>query len=314
MGGGDGPIYGEPLLPGMVPGAGPADKSPAREPTAWDNIVDMSGGLLERTALGGIAKHLFPDAWFGMGETMKGNGRGGYEDLGSYTFVSPSESDGDGGGGGGYYGGLQGFVDANGNGIDDRLEGYTAPPPSQVQVAALTPRNARFPTMPPYRPGIDNEWAYFTGPGYAEGGLVGAMPMEAPVEEVAAEETSPFAGMDPRVAIIAAAEDALEGDHPNPEAAIAKFVETFGEEALAQLAAQVKEGMTLKRGKPRVVEGPGGPTDDAVPAVIDGVQPAALSSGEVVIPADAVEAVGGGDPYEGADRLMALSEQLAQSA
>jgi hypothetical protein len=200
--------------------------------------------------------------------------------------------------------GLEGFIDSNGNGIDDRVEGYTPP----AQVASLTPRSARFPTMPPYRPGVDDEWRYFTGPGYAEGGLVDAMPMEEPVPD------SPYSGMDPRVSIIAAAEDALEGDSANPEQAIRAFVEAFGEEALQQLAAQVKSGMSLKRGKPRVVEGPGGPTDDAVPAMIDGVQPAALSAGEVVIPADAVEAVGGGDPYEGADRLMALSEQLAQSA
>lgn len=40
------------------------------------------------------------------------------------------------------------------------------------------------------------------------------------------------------------------------------------------------------------VAGPGGPTDDAVPAVIDGKQPAALSSGEFVVKADAVQKYG----------------------
>jgi hypothetical protein len=40
------------------------------------------------------------------------------------------------------------------------------------------------------------------------------------------------------------------------------------------------------------IQGPGGPTDDAIPAEIDGQQPAALSSGEFVVNADAVELTG----------------------
>lgn len=40
------------------------------------------------------------------------------------------------------------------------------------------------------------------------------------------------------------------------------------------------------------VRGPGGPTDDAVPALVDGQEPAALSSGEFVIKAAAVEKYG----------------------
>lgn len=316
MGGGEGPIDGAPLLPGMVPGARPAEQVAAREPTIWDNVVDMTGSMLDNSLLGMAAKNFFPDAWYGAGEAFKGNSNGGGTvDFGRLESLADNGGNGDTG----YYnpdayyggeGGLSGFIDANGNGIDDRLEGYTPPAPVQ-QVASLTPRNVSFPDMPPYRPGIDNEWRYFTGPGYAEGGLVDALPMEP---EAAPANPSPFDGMDPRVAIIAAAEDALEGESADPETAIAKFVETFGEEALEQLAAQVKAGMSLKKGKPRVVEGPGGPTDDAVPAVIDGTQPAALSSGEVVIPADAVAAAGDGDPYAGADRLMQISEQLAGKA
>jgi hypothetical protein len=40
------------------------------------------------------------------------------------------------------------------------------------------------------------------------------------------------------------------------------------------------------------VAGPGGPTEDAVPAVVDGTQPAALSSGEFVVKAESVAKYG----------------------
>lgn len=49
-------------------------------------------------------------------------------------------------------------------------------------------------------------------------------------------------------------------------------------------------GGTFADGGP--VAGPGGPTDDAVPAVVDGKEPAALSSGEFVIKADSVKKYG----------------------
>jgi hypothetical protein len=39
----------------------------------------------------------------------------------------------------------------------------------------------------------------------------------------------------------------------------------------------------------RQVLGPGGPRDDAIPAVIDGTQPAALSNGEFVMPTDVTQ-------------------------
>ena len=61
----------------------------------------------------------------------------------------------------------------------------------------------------------------------------------------------------------------------------------------------------------RMVTGPGGPTDDAIPAVIDGQEPAALSSGEFVLPAAAVAGAGDGDPEKGAAALQELSERLA---
>ena len=62
----------------------------------------------------------------------------------------------------------------------------------------------------------------------------------------------------------------------------------------------------------RLVRGPGGPKDDAIPARINGVQEARLSDGEFVMTADAVRNAGDGDPRVGADRLMELNEMLAK--
>lgn len=53
-----------------------------------------------------------------------------------------------------------------------------------------------------------------------------------------------------------------------------------------------------------------GGMDDTVPAVIDGEQPAALSEGEFVLPADVVSLLGDGNSDEGAKRLNAFMERL----
>jgi len=165
-----------------------------------------------------------------------------------------------------------------------------------------------FPDMPPYKPGVDKEWLYFRKQlaqggvvGYADGGPVG-------MDEAA----------DPRVMAIADAEDAVEdamsgeGIDGEGEAAIKKFVEMFGEEAMQSLVMQVQQGMKMRqRGeRGRQVVGPGGPTDDAIPAVIDGTMPAALSSGEFVMPVAAVAGAGGGDVEEGARQMQALSDSF----
>lgn len=57
----------------------------------------------------------------------------------------------------------------------------------------------------------------------------------------------------------------------------------------------------------------GGPTDgmaDQVPAQIDGVQPAALSDGEFVIPADVVSHLGNGNSEAGANQLYSMMDRV----
>jgi len=303
------------MLPGQVEG-GPmptpeADAGvaafappPKKEPTIWDNVVDMGGGLLEHTGLGGAVKALFPDVWYGAGEALKG-AKGGKTDnsLPPKSLSEPIRDRSDNNGSKTPRPTTPApFPDLNNNGIDDRLEGYTPPPPGTPTNQYGRPGSVLFPDMPPYNPGRDNEWLYFRRNALAEGG-----------------EVDPMAS-DPRMAMIADVEDVLEdiaaGKKPGPEdeRILREFVAQFGDDALRALNDRVKGGNKMRG--PRLVEGPGTETSDSIPAVIEdapgGPQPAALSDGEVVIPADAVRAAGDGDRQKGAEQLMALSDMLVE--
>lgn len=277
-----------------------------KERTILDTVVEGGGRLLENTALGGAVKALFPDVWYGMGESIKGLDDGvTYGGTGVRTNFQDSAS------GGSLieqpsqyaYAPLP-FPDVNGNGIDDRLEGIGFMGSQPINWGA---RQARFPTTPPYDPGRSGEFSYFTGQGYAEGGMVDPM-------------------QDPRMELIADTEDVLEdiaeGEPADAEDAeiLRAFVAQFGDDALRALNDQVMAGMKMRpsrsreTGSPRLIEGPGTETSDSIPAMIEdapgGPQPAALSDGEVVIPANAVRAAGQGDREKGAAQLMALSDML----
>jgi hypothetical protein len=52
---------------------------------------------------------------------------------------------------------------------------------------------------------------------------------------------------------------------------------------------------------------------DTIPAVVDGQQPAALSAGEVVVPADVVSHLGNGNTNAGAKRLLDMMTQIRQA-
>ena len=58
------------------------------------------------------------------------------------------------------------------------------------------------------------------------------------------------------------------------------------------------------------VMGPGDGTSDSIPAMVDGVEPAALSQGEYVIPADVVSGLGNGSTEAGVARLEQLVAQI----
>ena len=53
---------------------------------------------------------------------------------------------------------------------------------------------------------------------------------------------------------------------------------------------------------------------DLIPATIDGTQPAALSDGEFVIPADVVSHLGNGNSEAGAEQLYSMMDRCVTSA
>lgn len=53
--------------------------------------------------------------------------------------------------------------------------------------------------------------------------------------------------------------------------------------------------------------------DDSVPAIIDGEQPAALSEGEFIVPADVVSMIGDGNTEAGAEILQKLIDSVRKS-
>ena len=318
-------------LRGILPGVGAAPK----EPSIYDRIVDGAGKYLSTTAWGFLGSNLFPDFWNGTGDAIKSldDGMGGT----TSTTMSPQ---------------LAALMGPSYSMPPETLAptfqdpAQLAPPPATDDTGSDDDSdedddgsdgssgydrygNVVFPDMPPYRPGIDGEWLYFREHGYAEGGIVDALnppppppPTPGGLEAAMAppvDTPSPLSGQDPRVALIADTEDALEetivGGKPSPEGqqAMMKFIDTFGQAAFERLFANVRAGKKMRKGGgkgPRMIKGEGGPKDDKVPAVIDDVQEARLSSGEFVWPAESVAAIGEGDPLLGARRLQELNDRL----
>jgi hypothetical protein len=101
--------------------------------------------------------------------------------------------------------------------------------------------------------------------------------------------------------LIAATVDALQGRSPNPQAVISAFIQTFGQDALQDLVARIQQTSGGQQ-----VGGMGAMGDgqsDSIPAMIDGQQPAAISSGEYIVPADVVSHLGNGSTHAGAQQL-----------
>ena len=97
------------------------------------------------------------------------------------------------------------------------------------------------------------------------------------------------------------------GMHPNPQVAINLAIEKYGEELLMKLARMVQ---TSGGPTSTYVPGEGGGLADTVPALIDGNQPAALSSGEFVVPADVVSHLGDGNNENGAGKLDNMMDRV----
>ena len=193
-----------------------------------------------------------------------------------------------------------------------------------------------------YSPGHSGEWNYFPRFRYANGGIVSlanggptdpqmqqpqdqSFPLngvpgtdEAPALEDIPSSDYPSSqiGSQPEPPpedtvressandkeLIAQAVEVLKGQSTtDPRPILLAFVQTFGEQALQDLAQRVK-GM-----------GAGDGQSDSVPAMIDGKQPAALSQGEFVVPADAVSHLGNGSTDAGAKHLQGMVDNVRQS-
>jgi hypothetical protein len=98
---------------------------------------------------------------------------------------------------------------------------------------------------------------------------------------------------------------ALLGEHPRPQEALRRFVDTFGPAMLEALRQQVSGQQS--GGK---VEGAGGGLDDLVPGSIEGRQDVRLADGEFVVPSDVVSALGDGSTDHGSRRLHEMMDRV----
>lgn len=208
-------------------------------------------------------------------------------------------------------------------GKDDKKKKSARGKSAQSEMQAMP----TIPTMPgaDYQPGVSAEWnygistprsaqdiyKYNTGTSlYADGGMLGRManpsiPGMGPVRLcgggiVALAEGGETPSKPNEREVISGAIAAVQGRHPQPEIALAQFVQRFGENALRTLVDKVQSGEMedtadrFARGENGEVRGPGDGSgvDDMVPAKMDdGSGDVLLSDGEYVLRKDAVDSL-----------------------
>lgn len=133
---------------------------------------------------------------------------------------------------------------------------------------------------------------------YADGGIVGSI--DPAMAQTGFQNGNLSYSNDQMKEITNLTVAAIKGEVGNAESIIQQFISIFGQEEFNRLVQALGQGAPADEGP---VSGPGGPRDDSIPAVINGMQPARLSDGEYIIPADAVAGIGDGDPELGNERL-----------
>jgi hypothetical protein len=217
----------------------------------------------------------------------------------------------------------QGLGAAMGSVLASPQKAASGPPKGEAPDLTKIKSMVRTLRAPPtgYRGGYDAEFdyglsdpytsEYFTR-GYANGGLVrmqegglAAIMAQKKAETEIEPEDGEFEIEESRTAggnektVITDAIMAIKEMHPQPEIALAAFVQTYGEDALRDLVDRVQSGEfdeTVERfanGEKGEVRGPGdgSGTDDMVPATIDGEQDVLLSDGEFVVRKDSTDAL-----------------------
>ena len=137
--------------------------------------------------------------------------------------------------------------------------------------------------------------------GMSGGGISGMLPGQMPSLPMENMDIATAIQSDP---ILMGAAMAILGQHPDPQSAIQQAVSAYGEEIVQALVQAISQQGAL--------QGPGDGLSDSIPATIDGQQPAKLSSGEFVVPADVVSHLGNGDNQSGASSLQGMMERARQ--
>ena len=116
--------------------------------------------------------------------------------------------------------------------------------------------------------------------------------------------------------IVVEAVAAITGNHPNPEAAIMQFVKIYGEEAFVALREEIiAEASSEERQASGLgaLSGPGTGLSDDIPAEVQQgglTEPAALSVGEQVVPADVVAMLGEGSTEAGSKKIDGMVDEV----
>jgi hypothetical protein len=142
------------------------------------------------------------------------------------------------------------------------------------------------------------------GDRYAEGGPVMPARPEAhalagAIDGMDSQNPGGFSDEDMNEIVISV-QEAILNPGPDAEEVINNFISIFGEEEFERLKAMI----LFEQDE----ESDG--VSDSIPAMVDGQQPAALSEGEYVVPADAVSGMGNGSTEAGARRLDDIVGQV----
>lgn len=199
------------------------------------------------------------------------------------------------------------------------------------------PQNPQFPTSG-YQPGVSPEFNYgFYNPSasqlqtrvlnqgglarYAEPSMMGMSTKLssgglAALAEGGDVEEAPQ--MPNEKDVIVNAVNAVKGNIPEDQAAIvlAQFVQTYGEDALAELVEDVRSGEYDNVGGKAdgMIDGGGDGMSDSVPATIDGQEDLLVSKDEYVIDAPTVAMIGNGSSDAGAAKLDNMREEVRKAA
>tara|TARA_R100001129_G_scaffold134768_1_gene96238 strand:- start:121 stop:1215 length:1095 start_codon:yes stop_codon:yes gene_type:complete len=186
-------------------------------------------------------------------------------------------------------------------------QGDFGPRRTKRDISGITGADYGFQRAPEdYRPGIDDEFKYFTR--MQTGGITEAN--QEGQEE--GQGIRPLAVNDKE--IINLAVDVIKGeiDEERGSVILAMFQQQYGREALADLIEKVQSGEFDANAAQDegLLKGAGDGMDDVIPAKLEGKEDYALSDGEYIVAADVVSGIGNGSTNAGAKRLDKMQDTV----